>query len=339
MALVDREFPLLGTPTAGPTDRLLWGSRVLFLVLTVAFTLGTAAGVTVPLSVQGVVYLGLMGTVSLYHGGFEHVANLRGRGDSFQARYLAAYIVLLAGALALFAVAPVAGLLVAVAITMLKAGHGGVAVRSRVRDGEGFDALPARVVGAAVRGGAVMVVPYLAAPGVFSAVAAAMVGLFNTDPNLWWAFEPTTRGLVGGSYVGLILGYFAATRSTADRVAWRSELAEVGLLVAFFAVVPPVVAVGVYFPCWYATRQVARLTDGDPEATAGDAARRVLRDGALPWVGALAVLAGLAVWLPTTPTSSVGWVALYSVFVACVAVPHVVVGAWLDHTRGIWSVH
>jgi hypothetical protein len=51
----------------------------------------------------------------------------------------------------------------------------------------------------------------------------------------------------------------------------------------------------------------------------------------------LVVLAGLVYWLPG-PTSAVGWVALYSVFVAAIALPHVVVGGWLDRTQGIWAV-
>ncbi|WP_135363985.1 Brp/Blh family beta-carotene 15,15'-dioxygenase [Halosimplex halophilum] len=339
MAHADPEFSLPGAERAGPTGRLLRASRAVFLWLTVAFAVATYAGVTLPLAAQAAVYLSLMGTVSLYHGGFEHVANLRGRVESLQARYLAAYVGLLGAALALFAAAPVAGLVVAVGITVLKAGHGGIAVRRRVRSGDGLGTWRARLVGAAVRGGAVMVVPYLAAPSVFSAVAYAMAGLFASDPAVGWLFDPVRRAFVGGCYAGLLLGYLAATRGTADPSAWRAEAAEVGLLVAFFAVVPPIVAVGVYFPCWYATRQVARMTDGSPDATLADALRRVLRDGALPWVGALAVLAGLVVWLPEPPTSAVGWVAVYSVFVACVAVPHVVVGSWLDRTRGIWSVH
>lgn len=350
MALADHGLPLPGATTTGPTRRLLRASRILFLVLTAAFALGAVGGVGLPLSVRAAVYLGLMGTVSLYHGGFEHVANLKGRGDSFQGRYLAAYVALLAGALALFAVAPVAGLVVAVGITMLKAGHGGVSVRRRMREtdrdavadepsGATLDARPARVVGAAVRGGAVMVVPYLAAPSVFSAVSYEMVAFFAADPSVGWAFTPTVRGLVGGAYLGLLVGYFAATYDGTDRAAWVGELAEVGLLVAYFAVVPPIVAVGVYFPCWYATRQVARLSHGSSDATLPDALRRVARDGALPWVGALAVLAGLTLWLPAPPATPLEWVALYSVFVAAVAVPHVVVGAWLDRQQGIWSVH
>ena len=61
----------------------------------------------------------------------------------------------------------------------------------------------------------------------------------------------------------------------------------------------------------------------------------MVRDGALPWFGTLPTLAGLVGWLPEPPQTGVGWVALYSVFVAAIAVPHVVVDAWLDRTQGI----
>jgi Brp/Blh family beta-carotene 15,15'-monooxygenase len=151
-------------------------------------------------------------------------------------------------------------------------------------------------------------------------------------------FAPWVRGVVGGSYVGITLAYLAYAHQRTGGRAWLLEAGETLLLVAYFAVVPPVVAVGVYFPCWYAARQVARMADaGDADPALGRVVGRVLRGGFLPWVGAIAILVGLAVRVPG-PDSATGWVALYSVFVAAIALPHVVVGGWLDRTQGIWSV-
>lgn len=324
------------------TARLVAGSRLVFLALTAAFGLGAVAGTDLSMRAQAAVYLGLMGTVSLWHGGFEHVANLKGRGERFQARYLLAYLVLVALAVGAYLVAPVAGFAVAVAVTVFKGGYGGLAVLDRLTDAEltHLRRPNQRAVAALVRGGAVMVVPYVFHPGIYGAVAGMMVGFFDPAAagRIGPLFSAGVRALVGGAYAGVAAAYLAyAYRRTGGR-AWLVEAAETGLLVAYFAVVPPVVAVGVYFPCWYAARQVARMAaagEGDPAM--GRVAARVLRGGAAPWLGAVAILAGLATWLPG-PRSPVEWVALYSVFVAAIALPHVVVGGWLDRTQGIWHV-
>lgn len=336
MALASRARPL--APTT-PTTRIVTASRAVFLALTVGFAVGALAGVSVPMGAQAAVYVGLMGTVSLLHGGFEHVANLRGRGDAVQVRYLAAYVVLVAAALGLYLVAPVLGLAVAIAVTVCKGGYGGLSVLRATTDADlaHLHTRRGRAAGALVRGGAVMVVPALASPGVFSAVAAEMVAVFDPAAvdRVALAFDPAVRRVVAGWYAGLVVGYLAYAALRTGGEAWRLEAAETALLVAYFAVVPPVVAVGVYFPCWYAARQVARLTAAGGDPTLAGVARRVVRGGLLPWLGALAVLAGLAVWRP--PTGPTAWVALYSVFVAAIAVPHVLVGSWLDRRQGIWT--
>ena len=330
------------TGGADTTARLVGASRVVFLVLTSAFGMAALAGTRLSMPAQAAVYLGLMGTVSLWHGGFEHVANLKRRGERFQARYLAAYLVLVVAAVGAYLVAPVVGLTVAVAVTVLKGGYGGLSVLERLADAD-LDHLRSprrRAVGALVRGGAVMVVPYVTHPGVYSAVAGAMVAFFDPAAMSRVAplFAPTVRAIVGSAYVGITLAYLAYAHQRTGGRAWLLEVGETLLLVAYFGVVPPVVAVGVYFPCWYASRQVARMTAaGESHPSLVPVAVRMLRGGFLPWVGAVAILAGLAVWLPG-PDSATGWVALYSVFVAAIALPHVVVGGWLDRTQGIWSV-
>jgi Brp/Blh family beta-carotene 15,15'-monooxygenase len=327
-----------GTPTA----RLLVASRAVFVALTVGILAARVVGAAPSMRVQAVAYLGLMGTVSLWHGGFEHVANLRGRGERFQWRYLGAYVGLVGAAVVLFFVAPVVGLVVAVAVTVFKGGYGGLAVlrQSTAADLNHLRTWRGRAVGALVRGGAVMIVPYLFHPGVYSAVAAEMVAL--VDPAaagaLGWAFGAGVRWLVGAWYTGLVLAYLAYAHQHTTGAAWTAETAETLLLLAYFVVVPPVLAVGVYFPCWYAARQVARMTAAnDGRVGLGTVLARVARGGLLPWLGAVAILGGLAVGLPNPPATPTQWVALYSVFVAAVAVPHVLVGGWLDRKQGIWA--
>jgi Brp/Blh family beta-carotene 15,15'-monooxygenase len=333
--VVTRRLP---TDGGGATEHLLVASWVLFVGLTLLFGAATVLGVTVSLRLQAIAYLGLMIGVSLPHGGFEHVANLRGRGEGVRIRYLLAYVALIGVSLAVFVVAPVAGLALAIAITVLKGGFGGLHVLESTTGGDHLSSRPQRVLGALVRGGAVMIVPMVAHPGVFYMVSDYMVSLFEPGAMVGslWLFESPAREVLAGAYGLALLGHLAWGFRRADAVgSWFPEAGETLLLVTFFAVVPPILAVGVYFPCWYATRQTARLSaDG---RSLGAVLSRVARGGLLPWLGAVALLGGLWVALPDAPTTPVGLVALYSVFVAVIAVPHVVVGSWLDRTRGIWT--
>jgi len=125
---------------------------------------------------------------------------------------------------------------------------------------------------------------------------------------------------------------------------------ETLLLVAYFAVVPVVVAVGLYFPLWYSLRQSARSSlvrrpgGDDSPATDGGWESPLAVWGV--FVAGAAVVFGLMAlfyWLVPNPFGGarsplVGGVAFYSVFVSVIALPHVVVGAWWDRERGIWYV-
>ena len=135
--------------------------------------------------------------------------------------------------------------------------------------------------------------------------------------------------------------------------SWLVDAGESLLLAGYFAAVPVLVAVGLYFPLWYSARQVARtrtveephpddegrdLLGGNDPATAARRAWFVLSAGALATFSVL----GAVYWLFPNPLAGVGLlpgaVALWSVFVSIVALPHVVVGSVLDTERGIWDV-
>ncbi len=326
---------------------LVSASWLVFGAMTVLFGLARAVGAVPSLRLQSLVYLALMIGVSLPHGGFEHVENLRGRGERFQLEYVVGYLLLTAGSLAIYLVAPVVGLGVALAVTALKGGHGGVRVLETVTGANHLRAPLPRAVAVAVRGGAIVVVPYLVSPGIYSMVASYMVGI--VDPGgfqqLLWLFDPPVRALVGGVYAGFVVAHLAAGWVRAgDTSGWQADAVETLLLASFFALVPPILAIGVYFPCWYALRQVARLSGAaaNGRSPASVPVSRALwgftRRALLPWVGAVALLVGMARIVPNPPVGAVTWMALYSVFVAIIAVPHVAVGGWLDRRQGIWSV-
>jgi len=347
------------SPEAMPTvvgrtnNAALTLSRVALLVVGAVFLAFAALGIRLSLSTQSWVYLFGMVALNLPHGGYEHFANLRRREMDFRWRYLALYVAMVAAFVGLFFLAPVAGLALAITVAVAKGGLGGVAVLDATTGADHLRTRPQRLLAAAVRGGAVMAVPIFAWPGIFQTFSHYMVAIF--DPGAMAAVAPyfdVTRWVIGGAWglaaaVHIGLGYVRGGGGS-----WLADAGETVLLGAYFAVVPVVVAVGLYFPLWYSTRQVARsLAIDAPRGTGGpdlldlDRPEHVtLAAGGLLLAGAILTFAIAAALFRFAPhplggtTTAMGAVAFWSVFVSIIALPHVTVGSLFDRQQGIWFV-
>lgn len=342
-----------------PGGTTLAVSRVALLALTVAFAGAAIAGVELSLRTQAFVYLFGMVALNLPHGGFEHFNNLRRRTVTFQSRYVALYLTSIAGFITLLFVAPIAGLALAISVAVAKGGHGGLHVMDATYGTDHLRSKPQRALAALVRGGAVMAVPIFFFPETFHTFSEIMVDIF--EPGGLAAVSPyfdLTRWLIGGGFGALLVAHlslgYARAAGTGSYVA---DAVETLLLVVYFAVVPVVVAVGLYFPLWYSARQVARTTavDSEPEeSTSGEGVLAILDsdDTRLVALGAWGVLIagsvatfGLAALLWTLAPQplggesiAIGLVAFWSIFISIIALPHVIIGSWYDRDRGIWYV-
>ena len=147
--------------------------------------------------------------------------------------------------------------------------------------------------------------------------------------------------------IGVQLVWAAWLGWTGDGPSCRSaagDIAETMLLVAMFTIVPPVLALGVYFNAWHSLRHVARLL------TIGGSTRDLVASGhllpafvtferqAIPMTGAaLAMMIGLGLVVGRSLMSVVdlGLVAL--VGLSALTLPHVLIVAWMDARQGVWS--
>ncbi len=336
----------------------LTASRVGMVVLTLFFLIGRLVDLQISLEVQAGIYLFGMVAMNLPHGGYEHFANLRQRAASFQGRYILVYLLGVVLFTGLFFIEPLAGLGLAIAVAMAKGGFGDLHVMDALYGTDHIRSRPQRWLAAAVRGGTVMIVPMIFWPGTFYTFSNIMVSIF--DPGAMAAVGDIYSHiyLFGGVYATLLvahlgLGYWYATGSG----SFVADAAETLLLCAYFAVVPVVIAVGLYFPLWYSARQVARGTaveepptdpdvdggllaglDSDDPNQVALVAWGVLIAGAIATFGLAAVLWTLSPQPLGGAGLLVGLVAFWSIFISIVALPHIVVGAWLDRERGIWYV-
>jgi Brp/Blh family beta-carotene 15,15'-monooxygenase len=281
------------------------------------------------------------------HGAIDYVALPRAVSGEVTARWLAVvgalYLVLGGAYAAAWFAYPVAAALAFVAVTWLHWGQGDLYPLLDLLDVDYLDTRTRRAGTLLVRGGLPMLVPLLGHPERYREVVAAFAAPFGGEVGDLALFDPRVRLALGVGFAALTVGVLAAgRRRTRTPWAWRVDATETLLLWAFFALVPPVFAVGVYFCLWHAVRHVARAIAVDdsvrPSLRAGDVLGPLARFGreAAPLTAvALALVAGLWLAVPEPPTTLAGGAALYLVLVAVLTLPHVVVVTWMDRAQGV----
>ncbi|MFW6384118.1 MAG: Brp/Blh family beta-carotene 15,15'-dioxygenase [Halodesulfurarchaeum sp.] len=318
--------------------RFTWGLFVgLIGLAAVAGWFGVEPG---PAIRYGPLLLSLL-VFGLPHGAVDHLVPARFGGLSL-GRSLGVvglgYAVLGGLYLGLWLLAPLPAAALFIAVTWLHWGQGDVHALIAFVETPHLASRGRRIGTLVVRGGLPMLVPLIGFPGRYQAVLGDWLALFSMDAGLAWAQAPTVRTILGAGFLLVTFGILSSGyRSTGNTRAWRIDAGETALLWTFFLVVPPLVAIGVYFSIWHALRHVFRLVAAtDSVESPGPGFGQFAREAAP--LTALAVLLLVGFWfvVPASPTSVSGLVALYLVFIAVLTVPHVAVVAWMDHREGIW---
>jgi Brp/Blh family beta-carotene 15,15'-monooxygenase len=285
----------------------------------------------------------------LPHGAVDPFVLARARDEGVGIRSLAVvgtlYLLVGGAYAAVWFLAPVAAAVAFVLVTWLHWGQGDLHALVSFVGTDHLRTRPQRALAVFVRGGLPMLVPLVAFPARYRSVLDGFVALFGASFAITWPFTASARLALGVGFaaltaLSLALGYSRAT----DQRRWGIDAAETGILWVFFAVVPPVVAVGVYFCCWHSARHVLRAVALDDVAAdrlrqgrSRAAVARFAREATPLTLGALVILGGFAVAVPRPPGGIAGLVALYLVFIAVLTLPHVVVVSLLDAAEGIWN--
>jgi beta-carotene 15,15'-dioxygenase len=262
--------------------------------------------------------------VGLPHGAVDHLVpgwvGLTRGGPRTMVAILAAYLAAAVGAWTALTLAGPVAVLALLALSVLHFGLGDVMADPAVAPGLRGSSAAAAVL---ARGGAVVVLPVARWPAQTDRVLGAL------DPRVPALLGPGTRAAL----LGVLLGCALVAVVDALRRRRNRDAAEIAVLLALFAVVPPIAAFGVYFGGWHALRHTARLLAADP-ANADDLAAghwrrplgRFARAAAAPTAAVLTALAGLLL-LAARP----GLLVPVLTVLLALTVPHVVVVAVLDH--------
>ena len=282
--------------------------------------------------VIGLILLGLP------HGALDHLAPLFLLHKRLTLKYLTLFVLGYAALVILYLVfwhlAPLAALAVFLLCSWLHWGQGDAYFLTVFAQQPRPDTPAGRLLVWAVRGGLPILLPPLAHPAAFAQVAGGILGWYGVRAE--WTLTPGLREAGFGLLAAALVAYLAQSWRL-SRAAFWPDTAEIALLLAYFLVVPAILAVGVYFCVWHAARHIARLMylDGSDRAalTRGELGRCILRSArqALPMTGgALAFLFGLWVWQGRTPLGVGSFVYLYLSLIAALTFPHFLLVLWMD---------
>lgn len=321
---------------------------MLFAALAILFALG----LEVPRWAEYAPFVASLVLFGLPHGALDHLVpdRLAGRGATVRSISAVVLLYVVLGGLyfTLWFVAPAAAFAFFIGLTWFHWGQGDLHALLFFDSAGHLQTPLVRVATVFVRGGLPMLVPLLAHPDVYREVLGYATALFDprAGETLDWAFDPTFRVAAGAAFVLTTLVLMAKEFSTAapkTRRSWASDASETALLATYFIVVPPVLAVGLYFCLWHAPRHIARLSLlNEPSRNALEsgrippAARAFARDAAPITVAALALLVALYFMVPAVGTGVGSLLGLYLVLISTLTLPHAVIVSYMDHRQGVW---
>ncbi|MGF1484527.1 MAG: Brp/Blh family beta-carotene 15,15'-dioxygenase [Opitutales bacterium] len=200
-----------------------------------------------------------------------------------------------------------------------------------------------------LRGGVPVLLPFLFWPQASMDVVRSLVGLFDSPIALPLAVPLTGQVVIGAAFV--LVGSFYIYRKYAPKDNFRSsrsnhiDLLELAALLVFFALTPPIFAVGIYFVFWHSLRHLARLLiflepgnkpSSPQRVRIGRREVRALAWNCLPMtLAAILLTLGLGLLVQAPGAQAEQWLALYLVFISSVTVPHALIVAWMDvHDAG-----
>lgn len=310
-----------------------------------------ALGFDLPRSAQYVPFALSLPLFGLPHGAIDHLVpgRLSGRGASARSvlGVVVLYAVLASSYLALWFASPGAAFALFIALTWFHWGQGDLFSLRFLVGAKHLRTPLSRAVTVIVRGGLPMLVPLLAFPEVYREVARSMVGIFASGgpDEFAWIWRTDFRIIAGSLFAALALFALApGLMRPGDRLSSGIDAAETLLLALYFALVPPVLAIGVYFCLWHSLRHIARLMllDGKSARTlergrSAPAFAAFFKDAAPLTVLALAGLLGLYFAVPGVVADSGAILALYLVLISTLTLPHVAVVCFMDLRQRVWA--
>ncbi|WP_344796207.1 Brp/Blh family beta-carotene 15,15'-dioxygenase [Frondihabitans peucedani] len=309
---------------------------VTLVLVTVTAAALALAGRPIPMAIQLIPFAISIVVFGLPHGALDHLvpARLRPGTRTWQsiAVIVITYLVVGGATAAIWALNPLCGFALFLLLTWFHWGQGDLYI-----DHFFGNAAPTRIgsgITVALRGALPMLVPLACHPASYANVINQTARSTGTDHALVLGALTSPGIRICAGIVVLVLALASTFILHRSHQPLRRHISEMIVLIAFFAVVPPVLAVGLYFTLWHSVRHILRLelTDQDShrDLQKGLLLRPLARFLRQAWpitVIAIGLLVGLAATLRTMNLGT------YLVLIAVLTSPHAAVVTWMDRQQ------
>ncbi|CAI8364936.1 MAG: Beta-carotene 15,15'-dioxygenase [Opitutia bacterium UBA7350] len=282
-----------------------------------------------------VLYLPILASSGLFglpHGAIDHlvVLGLANRKLTLKSLVVVClvYLLLVIAMLGLWWASPIVGVSLFLLITIYHWGKADLAFEHLHRDSlQQVASKRLQFSHALLRGFFPIGLPFLTFPEATEAILNACSASFGYNFEL----NNTLQIAIFFCFICLLLGEVAYLSQQGQQ--WKLRLVEDLGLAAFFAFIPPLLAVGLYFCLWHGFRHVLRLIryEGGEGCSRRTTARiKRFYCQAFPFTFAsILLMAGFLSLLPNVRGLN-EFIGIYLVIISALTVPHLLVVEWMD---------
>ncbi len=322
------------------TVRLGWS---LVFGLTLIFTL--LNGTSLPVSIQYLPMLASVIILGLPHGAIDHLVPFRLLRRPISVGAMSLFITGYVGLVGLYAFiwmrAPGLAFIGFLLMTWLHWGQGDLHFVKHEMGGDHIRTGVSSAMAVFVRGGLPMVIPIVLYPEVVQSLAITIAELVGKDSGSAVALlvSQPVRVALGIGFLSVATTYFVLTYRQHDvpKADWQLDLFEVILLALFFTLVPPWIAIGLYFCIWHSLRHIHRLILLDPQRKQQIENGRWLtavtgfsREAMPMTAAAIGILSIVVILQPISLTSLERFAGTYLALIAALTFPHFLLVSWMD---------
>lgn len=285
--------------------------------------------------------------LGLPHGGVDHLIPSRSNIGITKIQVIILYAILMILYAIFWYFNPVASVLLFIIVTWAHWGQGDLYVYEEITDSLYFLGYTEKILHIIIRGSLPMFVPLVFHKNRYEEVISKIASLIFENSNI----NITQEIIIIVSILLLILFalycsiliYNMKTSEHEQMRYFATDIIEVVLLILYFAIVPPILAIGIYFCTWHSLRHIIRII-----GTSNDLSkpfsfdllfqhiREFTRDAMLATIVSILIAVIMFFFLSTNDYTLLAILAVYLVLISLLTLPHFVVVTLMDRNDDIW---
>lgn len=285
--------------------------------------------------------------LGLPHGGVDHLIPRRSNIGITKIQVIVLYAILMILYGLFWYLNPVASVLLFILITWAHWGQGDLYVYEEITDSAYFLGYTDKILHIIIRGSLPMFVPLVFHKDRYEEVISKMSSLIFENSNIEITQETITSVsillLIVFSLYCAILIYNMKTSEYEQIQYFGTDIVEVLLLTLYFAIVPPILAIGIYFCVWHSLRHIIRII-----GTSNDLSKPFrpklffqhigdfTRDSMLATIVSVLIAVIMFLFLSTNNYTLLAILGVYLVLISLLTPPHFVVVTLMDRNDDIW---